>query len=332
MTVPDTMRAVVARRGAELGDLDVIEVPVARSPAPGEVRVRVAAAGVNPVDVKSRQGRGAASFLSPDPARDPFPWIPGWDVAGVVADVGRGVARFAPGDRVFGTVGFPRAAGGYAEYVTAPVAHLARTPDVLDDTHAAALPMAALTAWQGLVDAGGLVAGQTVVVTAAAGGVGHLAVQIARDRGAHVVAIGSAGNLAFLRELGADEVVDRGTDGWAAGLPPADLVLDMFGGDGFPDLAAAVRSGGRIVTVSSVALDGVPDGVSARMVVVASDGHELAQIAEAVARRTVVPVLAGVLPLERAGEAHERLETGRTRGKLVLAVGPTTTPTTKEHR
>lgn len=176
------MRTVVATANSPIADLSVQTRP-RPIPIPGEVLIRVNAAGVNPVDVKSRFGRGASSFLTLGSTASAFPWIPGWDVAGEVAEIGRGVAQFEVGDRVFGTVNFPRSGNAYAEYVIAPVAHVCRTPTRLTDVEAAGLPMAGLTAWQALVHAGRLQAGQRVLITAASGGVGHLAVQIALDRG-----------------------------------------------------------------------------------------------------------------------------------------------------
>ena len=171
------MRAI---RQQTLGGPEVLElVDVPRpEPAPTEVLVRVAAAGVNPVDWKTRTRGG---FLGSPP------FTVGWDVAGVVEEVGRGVTRFEPGDRVFGMPRFPREAAAYAEYITSPSRQLARTPEELDDVHAAALPLAGLTAWQALVETAGVEEGHRVLILAAAGGVGHLAVQIAKARGAYVV-------------------------------------------------------------------------------------------------------------------------------------------------
>lgn len=313
------MFAAVAAADSPLGSIQMQSVPRPAAPAPGEVLIRVTAAGVNPVDVKSRQGRGAASFLTTD--QDPasaFPWIPGWDVAGEIVETGRGVAKFAAGERVFGTINFPRSARAYAQYVLAPVAHLSRTPDRLNDLEAAALPMAGLTAWQSLFYAGGLRADQTVLVTGAAGGVGHLAVQIARDAGAHVVAVASPANLDFVRELGAHDAVDRTSPGWTERVDPVDLVLDMFGGPDFDNLYGAIKPGGDIVTVSSASLDRAPTNVRAMSVVVASDGHCLHQLADAADRGAVTPHVSTVLPLPDAGCAHELIESGRTRGKIVL--------------
>jgi len=195
------MRAIVV---SEFGGPEVLQVVDAErpSPIPTEVLVEVHAAGVNPVDWKTREGRGAAG------AAGPPPFILGWDVAGVVKEVGRGVTIYEPGDRVFGMPWFPRAAGAYAEFVTAPSRQFARMPDGLAFEQAAALPLAGLTAWQALMDTAQLGNGQTVLINGATGGVGHLAVQIAKARGARVVGTARSENHDFLRELGADECVD----------------------------------------------------------------------------------------------------------------------------
>ena len=166
---------------------------------PTEVLVRRSAAGVNPVDWKVRARGG---FLGEPP------FTVGWDVAGVVEEVGYGVTRFAVGDRVFGMPRFPREAAAYAEYVTSPSRQLARIPDGLDDVEAGALPLAGLTAWQALVETADVQPGQRVLVLAAAGGVGHLAVQIAKARGAYVLGTARAAKHAFLSELGVDEAID----------------------------------------------------------------------------------------------------------------------------
>ncbi len=192
------MRSV---RQSTVGGPEVLELVEVPRPAPGptEVLVRVAAAGVNPVDWKVRARGG---FLGEPP------FTVGWDVAGEVEEVGFGVTRFAPGDRVFGMPRFPREAAAYSEYVTSPSRQLARIPENVSDIEAAALPLAGLTAWQALVETADVQPGQRVLILAAAGGVGHLAVQIAKARGAYVLGTARAAKHAFLRELGVDEAID----------------------------------------------------------------------------------------------------------------------------
>ncbi|MEV4420813.1 NADP-dependent oxidoreductase [Patulibacter sp. NPDC049589] len=313
--LPDTMRAIVA---VAPGDPDVLELrDVPRpSPGPGQVLIRVAAAGVNPVDAKTRSGAGSARFVGDDG----WPWIPGWDLAGTVVEAGFGVARFAEGDRVFGTVAFPYPAGAYAEYAVAHVSQISRSPRSLDDVHTAALAMGGLTAWQALVDAGGLETNQRVLITAAAGGVGHLAVQIAADLGAHVIAVASPDNVDFVRGLGAYEIVDRTQPDWAAGIAPVDLVLDAFGGPAREPAVSTLRPGGTIVTLPAANRPVTPEGVNDPFVFVAPDGLELQLLTGSVERGALKPHVSETLPLADAARAHELVASGGTRGKIVLTI------------
>ncbi|MET9168567.1 NADP-dependent oxidoreductase, partial [Streptomyces cellulosae] len=216
-----TMHAVTIK---EFGGPEVLTPEdVARpEPLPTEVLVRVHAAGVNPVDWKTRAGQGMAGLQT-------FPLILGWDVSGVVEQVGFGVTTLQPGDEVYGMPWFPRAGGAYAEYVTAPARQWARKPATVDHVHAAAVPLAALTAWQILVDTAHVQAGQRVLITAAAGGVGHFAVQFARHLGAHVIATASAARHPWLKDLGADETVDYTTTPFEEAAAGVDVVVDLVG-------------------------------------------------------------------------------------------------------
>jgi NADPH:quinone reductase-like Zn-dependent oxidoreductase len=314
------MRAVTVK---EVGGPEVLTVEeVARpEPLPTEVLVRVHAAGVNPVDWKTREGQGMAGLQT-------LPLALGWDVSGVVEKVGFGVTTLAPGDEVYGMPWFPRAANAYAEYVTAPARQWARKPVTLDHVHAAAVPLAALTAWQTVVDTACVQAGQRVLITAAAGGVGHFAVQFARHRGAHVIATASAARHAWLKELGADETVDYTTTRFEDAVSGVDVVIDLVGDahDRTSTRALKVlRPGGLLVAVPS----GVsPDllaaaeaaGVRATPYLVEPDGTALTTIAGLIDAGEVTVEVAETFPLERVAEAHTRGETGRTRGKLVLTV------------
>ncbi|MFA4927070.1 MAG: NADP-dependent oxidoreductase [Patulibacter sp.] len=329
------MRAVVALAPGDSDVLEVREVP-RPEPSAGEVLIRVAAAGVNPVDAKTRRGAGAAKFLDEQrpvsselaaalgaPAADGFPWIPGWDVAGTVEAVGFGVSRFAVGDRVCGLVGFPRAAGTYAEFVVAHVSQLSRSPRSLTDVETAALPMAGLTAWQAMADAGDLETNRRVVITAAAGGVGHIAVQVAADLGAHVIAVTSTDNVDFVRGLGAAEIIDRTQGDWTAQIDaPVDLVVDGSGHDLRAAAYATLVPGGRFVVLPSSATgDPAPDTILTPRVFVAPDGLELQLLTGTIERGMLRPHVSATFPLEQAAEAHHQIESGTTRGKIVLTVG-----------
>jgi NADPH:quinone reductase-like Zn-dependent oxidoreductase len=294
------MRAIQVTR---FGGPEVLVCAEMETPAPisTEVLVRVVAAGVNPVDGKTRRGSGVARWVGPPP------FVLGWDVCGVVEAMGYGVTRFKEGEMVYGMPRFPRAAGAYAEYVAAPSRQFARIPDGISPTEAAALPLAALTAWQCLVDTAQIRGGQTVLVHGAGGGVGHLAVQIAKALGAHVLTT-SRGDRDSLR------------------AKDADVALDLVGGADTRELIASVRHGGLLLAVADGADDEVRSeakrrGVRVHEPLVEPDGHALEEIAKLVASGALKVTVAETFPLERASAAHERLEHGGVRGKLVLEVG-----------
>jgi len=296
--------------------LELVEIP-RPDPGPTELLVRVKAAGVNPVDWKTRAGGG---FLGEPP------FTVGWDVAGVVEAVGRGVTRFEPGERVFGMPRFPHEAAAYAEYVTSPSRQLARIPERLGDVEAAALPLAGLTAWQALIETADVLPGQRVLILAAAGGVGHLAVQIAKVRGAYVIGTASSAKHAFLTDLGADEAIDYTSDAVEERVRDIDVVLDLVGGESSRPALATLRDGGVFIAVpSSSGVEALRelagDRVRVTGILVEPDRMGMEAIAELVATGALRAHVAHTFPLEQAARAHELGETGRTQGKLVLTVG-----------
>ncbi|MCX5612065.1 MULTISPECIES: NADP-dependent oxidoreductase [unclassified Streptomyces] len=306
------MRAIVV---SQWGGPEVLTETELDRPEPGlgEILVRVRAAGVNPVDWKTRESGALIPW-------GPVPMV-GWDVSGTVEAVGPGVTLYRAGDEVYGMPRFPQQAGGYAEYVTAPARHFAPKPASLDHVQAAALPLAALTAWQALVDTAGVSAGQRVLVHAAAGGVGHLAVQIAKARGAYVIGTASAGKHALLRDLGADEVIDYRTTAFEEAVADMDVVIDAIGGDYTQRSLKVIKPGGHLVTLPGP--DGIPAdtaGVHAAWVLVEPDLAGLREIAALADRGLLKPLVDTVLPLEQAAKAHEIGEQGRTTGKIVLTV------------
>ncbi|WP_331767161.1 NADP-dependent oxidoreductase [Embleya sp. NBC_00896] len=301
-----------------LGGPEVLElVEVDRpEPAPSEVLVRVHAAGVNPTDFWHRSTGG---LLGGVPVRL------GWDVSGVVEAVGLGVTMFRPGDEVFGMPRLPQPAGAYAEFLTSPARHLARKPAGLSHVEAAALPLAGLTAWQSLVDTADVRPGQRVLVHAAAGGVGHLAVQIAKARGAYVIGTARAAKHDFVRGLGADEVVDYTTVDFAEVVRDVDIVIDTIGGEYGPRSLRTLRPGGHVVSLASpaeTALVPVAEklGFRAGFTIVEPDQGGLKAIAELVEAGQLRAAVETVLPLAQAAKAHEIGGTGRTAGKIVLTV------------
>ncbi|WP_330298705.1 NADP-dependent oxidoreductase [Streptomyces sp. NBC_00503] len=306
------MRAIVVSQwgGPEVLTETEIERP---EPGFGEILVRVHAAGVNPVDWKTR----ASGALIP---WGPIPMV-GWDVSGTVEAVGPGVTLYQPGDEVFGMPRFPVPAGGYAEYVAAPARHFARKPASIDHVQAAALPLAALTAWQSLADTAGLRAGQRVLVHAAAGGVGHFAVQIAKALGAYVIGTASAAKHDLVRSLGADEVIDYRTTAFEDAVSAVDVVLDTIGGDYGTRSLKVLRPGGHLITLNGP--DEVPaeaEGFRTGWTLVEPDYAGLKAIAALVAEGKLRPFVDAVLPLSEASKAHEIGERGRTTGKIVLTV------------
>jgi NADPH:quinone reductase-like Zn-dependent oxidoreductase len=311
------MKAVVMREhgGPEVLELQEVKRP---EPFPTEILVRVAAAGTNPVDWKTRQ----EPYL-PAIQGDP-PLILGWDVAGTVEEVGGGVTRFEPGDRVFGMPWFPRLGRAYAEFVTAPSRHFARTSDALSDEQAGGLPLAGLTAWQSLVDTAGVGEGDRVLVHAAAGGVGHLAVQIAKARGAHVIGTARAAKHEFLRELRVDEPIDYTEQDFEEVASEVDVVVDLVGTEEYGLCSLrSLREGGLLIQVPG----GVGDAVAtaardqsrrASGILVEPDHAGLESLAALAGSGQLKVEIDETFPLGRAAEAHEQLESGRARGKVVL--------------
>jgi len=311
------VRAIQLARFGGPEVLEPVDLPTPE-PIPTEVRVRVQAAGVNPVDWKTRQGGGRARALY-----DP-PFVLGWDVAGVVDAVGGGVTRFAVGDEVFGMPWFPRLASAYAEYVTAPSRQFARIPHALDKVQAGGLPLAGLTAWQALVDTAKLERGDRVLIHAAAGGVGHLAVQIAKARGAHIVATARAAKHEFLRGLGVERLIDYTDVAFEAEAGEVDVVLDLIGTEdcGMRSLQT-LREGGLLIQVPSGAPESVKyaardQGKRLTGILVEPDGHALEQLAALADAGQLRVEVAETLPLEQAARAHELGQEGRVQGKLVL--------------
>ncbi|WP_161165344.1 NADP-dependent oxidoreductase [Streptomyces sp. SID5910] len=315
MSDVNTMRAISQDT---LGGPEVLrEVRRERpEPRPNEVLVRVRAAGVNPTDWKHRANGG---FLGEPP------FVLGWDVSGVVEAVGVGVAAFRPGDEVFGMLSYPFGHGSHAEYVTAPARTFTHKPAGIDHVQAGALPLVSLTAWQALVERAGLREGQRVLIHAAAGGVGHVAVQIAKARGAYVIGTASAGKHEFLRSLGADETVDyRDTDITEA-VKDVDVVLDTIGGETSLRSLRVLRPGGIVVSILPVGSDAFFEeaerlGVRAVRMLVDADRADMREIAGLVESGRLRATVEKTFPLADAAQAHELGETGRTTGKLVLVV------------
>lgn len=291
------------------------EVPRPQA-GPGEALVRVHAAGVNPLDWKVRAGQ-VKDWL---PHR--LPLIPGWDVSGVVEAVGPEVSNVQIGDEVIGLLDFKRN-GAYAEYVAVEAPNLARKPGSLDHVRAAAVPLAALTAWQSLFDVAGLTSGQTVLIHAAAGGVGHYAVQFAKWKGARVMGTASADNTGFLKELGADTVINYRQTLFEDEVRGVDVVFDLIGSDTQERSWQVLKKGGILVATLGISSPeaAAAHGVRGEGLLVHPDAGQLTQIAALIDAGDLEPTVTEVLPLAQAARAHELSQGGHLRGKIVLQVG-----------
>ncbi|MGI1670649.1 MAG: NADP-dependent oxidoreductase [Neptuniibacter sp.] len=285
----------------------------------GQVLVKNLAAGVNPIDWKTCAGGGAAPFIGE------LPFIPGWEFAGTVTAVADDVSDFKTGDEVFGFINFPERAGCFAEYIAVPADQISLRPAELPVEAAAGLALAGLTAWQALFDKGQLQASKQVVVLAGAGGVGHLAVQLAKWMGARVIATASPENHEFLTSLGADLVLDYRKENLTDHINNVDLVIDGVGGEVGIDALRCVKPGGTLVTLPSVTKDeviaaGKKMKVRVEPIRVEPNAEQLDRLAGLYADRKLTLLLAQTFPLQDAAQAFELSKTGKVKGKLVLTV------------
>ncbi|WP_242634498.1 NADP-dependent oxidoreductase [Marinobacter salicampi] len=305
----------------QFGDASVLRLETSPRPRPeaGEILIRVAGAGVNPIDWKTRKGLGFAARQ----IEDHLPWTPGYDVSGKVVAVGEGVETLAEGDRVMGMIGFPRLGGAYAEYAVARADELAIVPAELDLVTAAGLPLAALTAWQALFEVAQVAPGQKVLIHAGAGGVGHFAVQFALVRGAHVIATASSANRDFLAGLGVHEVIDYHITDVVDECYGLDAVIDLIGGETGLRSLHTLAEGGVLVTIPTATADEIITaaeklGLKAHGMTVRPDVFHLEEIAELIEDGDVQVHVEHRFTLAEASEAHELLEQGHVRGKLIL--------------
>ncbi len=311
------MRAITQHAFGNPDVLEVAEVPKP-VPIPSEVLVRVHAASINPVDTYVRSG---AFPLLGEP-----PFILGWDISGVVEEVVPGVTRFGVGDEVFGMPFFPRAGSAFADYVAVPSRQLAMKPVNLTHIEAASVPLAGLTAWQALVDTAGVTEGDRVLIHGGAGGVGHFAIQIAKARGAHVTTTASSAKHEFVKDLGADKVIDYRTADFARRLRETgvDVVLDAVGGYGDASITA-LRPGGRFITIVERTDRDLARRIEAAGrrfagVTVEPDHTGLERLAALATNGALRPHIQQTFPLAESAEAHRLVESGRTVGKIVLTV------------
>jgi NADPH:quinone reductase-like Zn-dependent oxidoreductase len=316
------MKAVRIKR---YGNEEVVELAEVERPQPGEnqLLVKVRAAAVNPVDWKIRDGLGDIFGLKP-------PLILGCEMAGTVEAVGSrgpnrtdgpsrtGIKDFVAGDEVYGYLS--AYSGGYAEYVAAPASEFVRKPKQIDFHTAASVPVAALTAWQGIFDHGELASGQRILITGASGAVGSMAVQLAKGKGAYVIGTGSGRNEEFVRKLGADEFIDYKKAKFEDKVSGADVVFDTVGGDTQERAFQTLKRGGVLVsTVNPPSAEKAKEfGVNVAMVMVTPKPHQLAEINRLLESEKLKVRVATVLPLAEVKKAHQLSASGHADGKIIL--------------
>jgi NADPH:quinone reductase-like Zn-dependent oxidoreductase len=312
------MKAIVINEFGGTDKLVYTELPVP-SIGDNEVLVKVQAVSINPVDVKTRQGKGIAGRI-----KNEKPLVLGWDISGVVTAAGSAVQNLQAGDEVFGMVNFPGHGRAYAEYVAAPASHLAVKPAAVTHQQAAATTLAALTAYQALFQKAHLQKGQRVLVHAAAGGVGHFAVQLAKHAGAYVIGTSSAANKDFVLGLGADEHIDYRSQQFENMVKDADLVLDTVGGNNIERSLHTVKEGGIVISIPSA----VPEetaaaarqkNVDAFFFLVQSNGNDMEALATLLEKGVIRPYI-NHYDFSQMDMAHQQQESGSTRGKIVLTL------------
>ena len=311
---PDKMRAAVIE---SFGGLEVLRLQRLPLPQPSheQVLVRVSAVGINPVDWKTRSGAGVAQQIRG------LPFILGWDVAGTVEQQGRRVTMFEPGDRVMGMINFPAGGGGYAEFVVAPDTQLVKVPDGVSLHDAAAVPLVALTAWQALFDTARVKSGDRVLIHAAAGGVGHVAVQLAKWKGAYVIGTASPHNHELAHSLGCDEVYAYGGDEPWTGIDDVNAVIDTVGGETRALSLNRLARGGTLVTLVTGNSDaGLNSPTRVKRILVKPNQRQLEQIAALLGAGTLKVHTTVVSGLRNLAEAHSLSESRRVRGKIVVSV------------
>jgi NADPH:quinone reductase-like Zn-dependent oxidoreductase len=313
------MANMKAVRVHNFGGPEVLRFEDAPRPTPGsgEVLIKVHAASVNAIDWKARAG-----YLK-DYIPLPLPFIPGWDVSGVIEAVGSGVTKFKKGDEVYARPNITHDGyGGYAEYAVAKETETALKPKSIDHVQATTIPVVAVTAWRALFDTAGLDKGQKVLIHGAAGGVGSFAVQLAKWKGAHVIGTASAANHAFLRELGADEVIDYQKTRFEDAVHDVDVVLDTIGGETQNRSWKVLKKGGILVSIvgQPSTEEAAEHGVRSAGIAAQADTSVLSEIAKLIDSGKLKPIVETVLPLSEARKAQELNENGHARGKIVLKV------------
>ena len=312
------MKAMVLKRFGGIENFAVEDVPEPQV-GDGEVLVEVKAIGIDQIDVKARKGEGMSDYLKQE-----HPMILGWDISGVVSKVGSRVKDFKAGDAVFGTIRFPGPGSSYAEYAAAPADQIALKPENISHAEAAAATQSPLTAWQALVDTGHVKKGDRVLVHGGAGGVGNYAIQIARHIGCYVITTVSGADRAFVKELGADEVIDYRTQAFEKEVKEVDFILDTIGGDNFVRSLDVLKPEGMIVLLPSNKKEEADKAVrekqvkNYRHILMHSSGKDMRAIAGMLREGSMKANVDKVYSFEQIPQAQEQLENGKVRGKIVV--------------
>jgi NADPH:quinone reductase-like Zn-dependent oxidoreductase len=314
------MKAIILKGFGGVENLVITDLPVPVI-SDYEVLVKARAIGINPVDIKTRKGKGLAGTL-----KDFDPIILGWDISGTIIQTGAKVTAFKKGDEVFGMVNFPGHGKAYAEYVAVPEAHLALKPSQISHEEATAASLAALTAWQVLKYKSGIRAGDKVLIHSAAGGVGHYAVQMAKYLGARVAGTSSGLNKDFVLNLGASIHIDYEKQRFEDILHDYDFVLDTIGGDYTDRSFNVLKHGGTIICIPSGTSENITEKASARGLHgyhfrVLSDGHDMKDIADLLEKGLLKSFVSNTFKFDNIQAAHGQIETGKTKGKIVLTIG-----------
>jgi NADPH:quinone reductase-like Zn-dependent oxidoreductase len=311
------MKSMILKGPGGTDNLAIADIPVPVI-SENEVLIKVKAIAINPIDIKTRIGKGLYSTL-----KDAHPLILGWDVSGVITKAGMGPGIFKPGDEVFGMINFPGHGKAYAEYVAAPADHIAFKPANISHREAAGASLAALTAWQVLKYRSGINKGDRVLIHAAAGGVGHFAVQMAKHLGAWVAGTSSAGNRKFVLDLGADMHIDYQNKCFEDELDNIDFVLDSIGNEYTGRSFSVLKPGGTIVCIPSGTSPDIAEKAAARNLTgshfrVRSDKNDITEIARMLEKGVIKTFISKIFAFDEIGAAHQHIETGRTRGKIVV--------------
>lgn len=314
MTFPNPMQAIVIESYGKSDVLQYQEVPLP-SIANDELLVKVHSAGVSPFDIHVRDGWYQDEYYE-------LPIILGWELSGTVVEVGSDVTEFSVGDAIFSYPTGERAGGSYAEYNAIKASEAAHKPVTITHHQAAAASMNAITAWQALFDAANIQRGQRVLIQAAAGGIGHLAVQLAKWREAYVIGTASSHNAEFLKTLGVDEFVDYTKGSIVQTMEPVDVVIDTIGGQVLKDSFLVTKKGGTVVTL--IDFEGIKATKNFRIigktVFATPNQQQLQSIAALLEQGIVKPHIEKTFPFSQIAQAHQRVESGHVRGKIILSI------------